>query len=117
MTKLTTEELKDLLGKVTQGEWREGGHYGAVVSDLPSGYDDNENVSIYGGYMICESVLDHNMPLILQARELAAEVVELREAMNEIALTTHETHTFDVVAKAGRGEDFPRYARQALSQK
>lgn len=92
MTKPTTEELKDLLGKVTQGEWREAGHYGAVVSDLPSGYDDNGNVSIYGGYMICESVLDHNMPLILQARELAAEVVRLRELVVELQGDIDDMH-------------------------
>lgn len=108
MTNPTTEELRELLGKVTQGTWREGGHYGAVVSDIPSGYDDNESVSIYGGYMVCESVLDHNMPLILQARELAAEVVRLREAL-------------DWAVSSQPSDDsccaWVHEARQALSQK
>jgi hypothetical protein len=67
----------------TEGPWRISDNpYGAIVSDHPTGrigeegYTTDEglyfpgDVDAYGGYVICESVLARNKPLIAAAPEL-----------------------------------------------
>ncbi len=85
----TTEELKDLLGKVTQGEWRLGvdsevyaeGECDTWITVGPKSYDAVAivvNEHIKGD---AEVVL--NARLIALAPTLAAEVVRLRDAIED----------------------------------
>ena len=77
MTKPTTEELKDLLGKVTQGEWVADE---LNKSGLPSAYinaADGHPVARAVG-VVSEFETEANATLIALAPTLAAEVVELR---------------------------------------
>lgn len=89
---VSTEAVMRLLDGVTPGPWRPSRSYRGAVSDSQSGYDDAESVHAYGGHMICESIMDHNMAFICASRDLvpallvdrdrlADEVARLREAL------------------------------------
>lgn len=82
----TTEQLKDLLAKVTPGEWRNGKRWQSIIADGKTGHDDDMSVKAYGGHLICESVaMPANAALIALTPALAAEVVQLRSALGLIA--------------------------------
>lgn len=107
MTKPTTEELKDLLGKVTQGQWRID-EEGWIV-----GNDGTDPVCMIesGGITDVFEQAKHDATLIALAPTLAAEVVRLREALDRIDAVVDECeydkktrHTIERL-------------RQALSQK
>lgn len=113
MTKPTTEELKDLLGKVTKGEW-----VAYPSSEYEGLFVESEN-----GYLsdsICGDIGSENdATLIALAPTLAAEVVRLREALADIA----GRHIPDQPAAYGGDEsqwatrqhtELRRRARQAL---
>lgn len=122
MTKPTTEELKDLLGKVTQGEWVADG---LNKSGLPSAY-----INASDGYPVARAVgvvsefeTEANASLIALAPTLAVEVVRLREvlacaidtmlfAQAEIKAQAHIPHEDEEMMN-----DRIERARQALSQK
>src|SRR2546430_7969499 len=66
----------------TSGPWRiSDNRYGAIVSDHPTGRPGEDGATTeeghypgeretYGGYVICESVLPKDMPLIAAAPEM-----------------------------------------------
>lgn len=57
----------------TKGPWRPGPQqYGAIVSDNPHPGVSYGPEPAYGGYVIAESVLPCNMPLIIAAPDLLA---------------------------------------------
>lgn len=135
MTKPKTEELKDLLYKVTQGEWRKvsmGGYSTVLTSSMPPRNDQRANCT-YGfrGEEFCVAYpfieddgksfrpdfvcFGHDdATLIALAPTLAAEVVRLREALGFYA----EFHRDPNAGPWGmNSNDFGNIARQALSQK
>lgn len=60
--------------KHTEGPWRIGKSYGAVVADVPvNNGDDNDHVEAYGGHLIAESIAVCNRPLIAAAPDLLKE--------------------------------------------
>jgi len=57
--------------KHTPGPWRIGAKFQSVVSDGPTGWDDDGSVAAYGGHMVCESAkLEANARLIAAAPDL-----------------------------------------------
>lgn len=77
----TTQQLKDLLGKVTQGWWVADG---LSKSGLPSAY-----INAADGYPVARAVgvvsefeTEANATLIALSPTLAAEVVRLRDLIN-----------------------------------
>ena len=76
--------------KHTPGPWRSSGHphYQAIISDSPTGderLDEQDHREAYGGYLICESVLEANARLIAAAPELL-------EALEEAVLQIEYMH-------------------------
>lgn len=90
----------------TKGPWRPGPQqYGAIVSDNPHPGVSYGPEPAYGGYVIAESVLPCNMPLIiaapdlLAAAEFALKVLELpphgiaeRQAANGLRAAIAKAH-------------------------
>ena len=75
MTNPTTEELKDLLGKVTP-DWRCAGKHMAIISEGNTGWDKPSEIYGYGGHMVCESVKHPAIKsLIIAAPTLARKVI------------------------------------------
>ena len=71
----------------TPGPWRIGKGYGAVVSDispnprLSSGLDSDE-IAAYGGYIIAESIVKYNKPLIAMAPEILAACEDAHQLLS-----------------------------------
>lgn len=65
--------------KHTPGPWKQSPDKGAVIADQPhSGtYTDVENHRAYKGYMIAESIHPENMPIIMLAPALLANLTAL----------------------------------------
>ncbi|CAB3905632.1 hypothetical protein LMG2828_04733 [Achromobacter piechaudii] len=69
--------------KHTQGPWRIGKFYGAVVADTPVNAGlDNEHVEAYGGHLIAESIAVCNRPLIAAAPELLMAAMRYLNALD-----------------------------------
>lgn len=104
---LSREEVTALLDGATEGPWIPSKSYRAVVSASPSGYDDDLSVNAYGGHLICESVLGHNMPLIQASPTLARQLLRCmdenadraRRIVEAETLATERLHSF-VAAEA-----------------
>lgn len=56
----------------------------AIVSDVPSGWDGEANVSTYGGHMVAESVRERNAALMAAAPDMLEALEELMEWRVEI---------------------------------
>ena len=100
----STEAVERLLEDVTPGPWRHSKSYRGIVSDSPSGYDDAESVSAYGGHMICESVMAHNSLFIAAARELVPALLADRDVWRD---------KFDHMAKCERDQRYRAEAAEA----
>lgn len=57
--------------KWTPGPWVAGPRYRSIISDNPTGYEDEDSIEAYGGHLVCESVKwDANAHLIAAAPDL-----------------------------------------------
>lgn len=90
--------------KWTPGPWVAGPRYRSIISDNPTGYEDEDSIEAYGGHLVCESVKwDANAHLI-------AAAPDLYEALEDLAKQTAvymDDETVQVVASAlrkARGE-------------
>lgn len=112
----TTEQLKDLLAKVTPGEWvaewpeLEGPRY--IASSLTTSCTETA-IAMLGWRQ------DADATLIALAPTLAAEVVRLREALEEIALQDQFNcrRNGEIVPDWGLCGQIARQALDATSEK
>lgn len=116
MTNPTTEELKELLGKVTQGEWYA---HEVSASGLPTA-----SIMAYDGYTVAKAlgVIDpeetqSNATIIAIAPTLAAEVVRLRGVLSALLDLNDNYSPFGGEMYQDRIDRTWETARQALSQK
>lgn len=113
MIKPTTEELKELIGKVTQGEWCLDDE-GWIV-----GNDGTDPVCMIesGGITDVFEQAKHDATIIALAPTLAAEVVRLRDALEALLALNDNYSPFGGEIYQDRIDRTWRNARQALSQK
>ena len=71
----------------TPGPWRMGKDFGAVVSETSPNPErlssrDGEELAAYGGYVIAESIVPKNRPLIAMAPELLAACEDAHQLLS-----------------------------------
>ena len=68
--------------KWTPGPWVAGPRYRSIISDNPTGYEDQDSIEAYGGHLVCESVKwDANAHLIAAAPDLYEALEDLAADM------------------------------------
>lgn len=91
------------MSKHTPGPWRAGSSPSHIIAESDTGWDDEANLSAYGGHLICESVArEANAALIAAAPELlAACKLALKSWFSgEISERAMEMVLRDAIAKA-----------------
>ena len=75
--------------------WRTG-HHNAVVCDTPTAHKDVDNYKAYGGFLIAESIGEHNAKRVVECVNACANfenAIDLRKQRNYLLIAMIEIRT------------------------